>query len=394
MSKRKTIRILAVADPAVEQYKRGNAVTEIWEAKSGVHVEFGPVDWGEYPARVFDHLQTGNDYYDAVMIPGYFWLPKFATNRWISPLDELVKANTDIWDDYDFADIHPGLRFELSYENQHYLLPCFSEVQIVYYNKKLLAETGIENLPIPISTKEYIQLASAAHNPPNMIGTHFKGSLAESFPEWLPFFSEEGGELFDEQNFPLFNSAAGQKSLHALLALKKVSGPSIDASDNETILQLLHQGKLAIINHWSGQIGPVLNPIINPYSDDYGFTHFMDPWGSVWAFALNAAGKHQNETFSYLCWITNSQNDKEQLRYSGSPTRISTLTDLELAQKHPWLPTLNSALECRRSFPSFVQFADIVGTLYNMVNQVLQNIQSPEEALKIAESKCRETLSQ
>lgn len=393
MSNRKTIRILAVADPAVEQYKRGTGITEIWEMKSGVHVEFEPVAWGEYPARVFDHLQSGKDYYDAVMVPGYFWLPKFATNGWISPLDELAKANPDIWTAYDYADIHPGLRFELSYENQSYLLPCFSEVQVIYYRKKLLAEAGIENIPASISTKDYTQFATAAHNLPHVFGTHFKGSLAESFPEWLPFFSEEGGELFDEHNFPLFNSDAGQKSLQALLALKKVSGPDIDTSDNETILRLLHQGKLAIINHWSGQIRPILNPDINPYSEDYGFTHFQNPWGSVWAFALNAAGKQQYETFSYLCWITNAQNDKEQLHYSGSPTRISTLTNINLAQTHSWLPTLNSALECRKSFPSFVRFADIVGNLYEMVNQVLQNTQSPKVALKIAESKCRETLS-
>lgn len=386
------VRVLAVADPAADLYRRGNGVTEIWEQRTGGHVGFESVPWVDYPIRLFEMLQSGKSDYDIFMVPGYFWLPKFVSENWVCALDDLVKENPETWKEYDFLDIHPGLKNELKYNDRLYLLPCFSEIQIVFYRKDILAAAGFRDIQMPLKSQDYFRIACATHNPPQIFGTHIKGGLAESFPEWLPWFSDSGGTLFSDNEEPAFNKNTGEQSLNYMLELSKFCGPDIQNSDNETIFYLLQEGRLAIINHWSGQISPILDKSKNPYAELYGFTHLKNPWGSIWSFALNPVSHSKQAAFSYLCWATCAENDKLQTLYSGSPTRLSTLNDSEWNKKYVWLPALNSALEARKQFPSFVQFFNVMDILYEMVNSILKKENPISIALRNASAACEKIL--
>ena len=202
-------------------------------------------------------LQEGRDDYDIIMAPGYFWLPKFASSGWLCTLDDMIQSNVKLWNVYDYDDIHPGLRFELEYLGKHFLFPCFSEIQLVFYRADLFKKEGVDLPKTPVSSEDYLKFARALHNPTGLFGTQIKASLAESFPEWLPWFSEFGGELFDGEKNPVFNSDAGTKAFEFMLALSRYCHPEMGSSDNEQILHLMHAGRIGIINHWSGQIGPI-----------------------------------------------------------------------------------------------------------------------------------------
>lgn len=383
------IRILAVDDPAVGLYQNGHHVTDQWEKITGMKVAFEPIQWSEYPAKVFSMLQSGSDAYDSVMVPGFFWLPKFASSKWVAPLDPLIDSIKEAWQAYQIEDVHPHLRIELSYLDKKYLIPSFSEVQIVYYRKDLIRDAGLETPKNPISINDYIMIAEKLHHPPDYYGTHIKGGTAESFPEWLPFFSSFGGDLFDGVQSPSFNNVAGIKSLQIMKALVNYCGPNVEQGDNATVLSLLKSGKVGIVNHWSGQLIPAMRERENGINEDYGFTFLENPWGSIWAFALNSASKKQIQTLSYLLYATCKENDIRQADYSGSPVRLSTLANPTLQFKYPWFDSLSGALDQKSSFPSFERFADIVGNLYLMVNDVLSGKKEISEALLQAENTCK-----
>ena len=42
------VKILAVDDPAVGLYMRGNGITEVWEEKNSARVQIDAIPWSDY----------------------------------------------------------------------------------------------------------------------------------------------------------------------------------------------------------------------------------------------------------------------------------------------------------------------------------------------------------
>lgn len=377
-----TIHILAVGDPAVDVYRADRPITQAWKQATGMAVDLEIVAWPDYVGKVFEVLGANDSTYDVVMAPGFFWLPSFASSGWLVPLDSLLEKLADAWHAYDDADIMPNLRAEMSFGGQRYLLPSFAEVQMIFYRKDWIEEAGVGPVPIPLPVERFAEIARALHNPPLRYGTHLKGGTAESFPEWLPFHSALGGELFDSDERPVFGGQAGLKSLSFLANLKDVCGPDMAQSDNDSVLHLMRDGKLGIVNHWSGQAALAAARVHNPqYADRYGYSYFEHPWGSVWSFGVTSASQNKLAATAYLLWATNAENDRLQGQHSGSPARLSTFA---AGDDHPWYPALRAALEHKRTFPSFVSFSERLGALYELVHEVLAGTSSVDAALQDA----------
>ncbi len=95
----------------------------------------------------------------------------------VSPYPIWLPTDPAAWQDYDYEDILPAMRKELEIDGDVYLLPSFSEVQIVYYRKDLLKKAGFEMLTSPVSLDTWFDVAKKTHEPTNNVfGTHFKGS--------------------------------------------------------------------------------------------------------------------------------------------------------------------------------------------------------------------------
>lgn len=374
---RNGISILAVGDPASELYRDNGPVSASWLKRGGIpaHVEIVP--WAEYAGMVFGELESGTGRYDIAMLPGFFWLPSMADKGWLLPVPA----------DSGPEDILPSLWDELFFGGRRYLFPAFAEAQTVIYRRDLAETAGFGILPSPLPVSLFMDVAKALHDPPRLFGTQLKGGTAESFPEWLPFLASRGGSLFGKNEEVLFDSAAGLDSLRDMLALARLSAPDVHLSDNETVNALVREGKVGIVNHWSGQLGPLMDPRSNPYADRYGFTYLEHPWATVWSFGINAASGNPEAALAWAAHATNGEHDALQGGISGSPVRRGSYgRDVK-----PWYQAVLGALERKNSFPSFVRFADMAGSLYAMVTDVLAGSRAPEAALRETAARCSTT---
>jgi multiple sugar transport system substrate-binding protein len=159
-------------------------------------------------------------------------------------------------------------------------------------------------------------------------------------------------------------------------------GEDVSESDNATLFHLLTNGKVGIVNHWSGQLSPIMDTMINPFINNYGFATLENPWGTVWAFGITSASDNKNEAFSFLLHITGANADLLQGNYSGSPVRRSTFNNQQAVNEFPWFPALLESIERKHTFPSSESFSDKMGHLYNMVHQVFSGNLTPEEAVQ------------
>jgi len=376
LDKQSYIRILAIGDPASELYRSNGPLTGSWTEKTGIKVDVDIRPWAEYADLVFAELASGRGTCDVVMLPGFFWLPSMASKGYLSPLEDLLPRAEEAWKAFDFEDIPLSLRKELFFKNTHFLIPAFAEVQTVVYRQDLLEAAGVPPLQRPVPMDRYIETAETLHSPPTVYGTLLKGGPAESFPEWLPFLSAAGGGLFGPDERPVFDSAAGRESLRMMCSLREVSAPGVETADNEAVNSLIRSGKVGIVNHWSGQLGPLSVQA----AGRYGYTYLEHPWGTVWSFGITSASRNKEAALAYLLYAANPANDILQGDLSGSPVRNATYR----TNRHPWYRTVAEALERKNSFPSFVRFGDLAGHLYSMVTEVLAGGVEPRRALRQA----------
>lgn len=376
------IRILCVDDPAVRLYVRSGDLISTWCGSSGYDVDLVVLPWNKYPDTIFSALKSGSKEYDVVMLPGYFWLPGFAVNKWLTPLTELAKNNDAAWKEYCYEDILPALRKELEIDGTVYLLPSFSEVQIVYYRKDLLEKAGLKPLASPITLDLWLETARKLHDPQNGIfGTQFKGSDTESMVEWLPFYTEAGGTLPDGERSREFPTRSMTASFKKLIDFLPFCREDVGNSDNATLFDMLTQGTVGIANHWSGQLGPIMDYKTNPFASNYGFAALENPWGTVWAFGIPSASMNKDAAFSCLLHMTGAAADVLQGDYSGSPARRSTFNDTAAWRTHPWFPALLECIERKHTFPDSPKFADLMSSLYAASHRIFAGLVSPEKAI-------------
>ncbi|NLF50142.1 MAG: extracellular solute-binding protein [Leptolinea sp.] len=377
------IRILCVDDPAVKLYAETGDLVSDWSKRTGISVEIVILPWEKYPDTIFSGLKSGCVDFDIVMLPGYFWLPGFVANGWLTPLTNLITSHTPEWQAYDYDDILSAIRKELEIDGTIYLLPSFSEVQIMYYRQDLLEKAGYSSLQSPVSLQSWLEIASRLNDPSNgLYGTHFKGASTESMVEWLPFYTAAGGVLPDGSTSKCFPDKTIIESMKQLMAFLPYCRADVGQSDNASLFSLLTGGNVGIVNHWSGQLGPIMNKSVNSYATKYGFASLEHPWGTVWAFGIPSTSNNKDAAFSCLLNLTGETADLQQGKYSGSPARHSSFIDQQALNTYPWFPALLQCIERKNTFPSSPEFADLMGELYSISHQIFSGEISAEDSAR------------
>lgn len=79
----KTIRVLAVGDPAVDAYTRPEyGILPRFEEAEGIKVDFDIVPWDSYYGTLMDAF-SGTKQYDIVMVAGHLCLLKSLSLEWL-----------------------------------------------------------------------------------------------------------------------------------------------------------------------------------------------------------------------------------------------------------------------------------------------------------------------
>lgn len=128
--------------------------------------------------------------------PDLFYLkgmvaPSYMSFRILQPLDGLIAASPD----FDKADFYPFAIEAFQYEGQQYGLPKDFNPYVLFYNKKLFQEAGIDSLPNDWQTFE--QVATQLTKDKNGDGqTDQFGFIVEPIVEMvMPFVYQNGGHF-------------------------------------------------------------------------------------------------------------------------------------------------------------------------------------------------------
>lgn len=285
------------------------------------------------------------------------WKTEYVSKGLLQPLAPFF-ANPALADPaYQIKDIVPGYLANLGLVGgpKGYLpgpgavlygLPYGAETSILAYRRDVFAKLDLQ----PPTT--YAELQALLPVLRDKAGMGALASRSEAGHQcvhaWLLHVNPLGGHMFDNQWHPTFQNAVG---VQALKLLKEIvdTGPAGAASMNQgDMMKTFLQGETAMYLDSTVIFGPVkgassqVEGKVSYAMHPKGLRHSSQSGGLGLAIPRNA--RNADAAFLLMQWLTSMAQDKAVSRLGGAPTRLSTLTDVDLVRQYPEYITLREQL--------------------------------------------------
>jgi sorbitol/mannitol transport system substrate-binding protein len=289
--------------------------TEVFEeAYPGITLNWVILPENELRNTVTTDVATGASTFDIITV-GLFDTPIFAENGWLNSIDSLMATFPDsVQPDYNLEDVLEGIRLGLSYEDELYALPFYGESSMLFYNKAIFEEVGLE-MPEQPTWEEVREFACAIHDPDN--GRY--GIVLRGLPGWGEIFAPlttvvntYGGRWFDENWEPQLTSPEWNEAVSFYINLINDCGqPGATGTGFTEALTLMSQGQAAMWVDATVAAGFLSNPEESQVVDDLGFA--LAPVGPVakgnhwlwsWNLAVPSTTQHPAEALQFITWAT------------------------------------------------------------------------------------------
>ncbi|OGX68249.1 MAG: glycerol-3-phosphate ABC transporter substrate-binding protein, partial [Paenibacillus sp. RIFOXYA1_FULL_44_5] len=281
---------------------------------------------------------VGNDVPDVVQLNTRVW-PVFAKNGALLALDDYIKNDKDL----NFADFKKGLLVNTTFDGKQYTLPYNRSTPILYYNKNIMKEIGLdpEN---PVTTWD--DLAAAAKKATIVKdGKTERFGFAASMSGWYNYslvWSNGGSILGDDGKTVLLDKPEAARGLQLWsdminkdkTMMPPTSGTSTSGSSaGQTLDQSFFNGKVAFIISSTGSLGTYQSSI---KGFELGstflpkFNEYAVPTGGANLAIMNKISKEkQDAAWKFVKFMTS----KEQAIFFAQKTGYLPIR--ESAEKSP-----------------------------------------------------------
>ncbi|RIH90965.1 sn-glycerol-3-phosphate-binding periplasmic protein UgpB [Calidithermus terrae] len=148
------------------------------------------------------------------------------------------------------ADLLPAARSVSTYRNRTYVLPLVVVVPVMYYNKALFEQAGLDPARPPRTWGE-LEAAARRLSREGQWGVNIPGQWVR----WA-FVKQNGGEWIDEGGRVLINAAPSVAAYEYLLGLVRQGSASREAALKEDVgRQLFYAGRVGVTFDSSGNYG-------------------------------------------------------------------------------------------------------------------------------------------
>jgi multiple sugar transport system substrate-binding protein len=373
-----TITVVAVGDPAVYAYvDRKLGIIDRYERSRNASVRFDIIPFESYYGTMMDALE-GRREGDIVMAAGHLWLRDLVGKGHLAPVSWPSDPG---WDE---ADIVPAIREEMRVDGVCYMYPSFCDGHFVLYRKSAVQEALGRPMPDVVTTDELREAAFRCHGVQGMHGIVLKAHPSEILLDVLPYFRQEGVELFDPRTHrPDFNREAGVRALEKYLALRDIAPKETGTFGNDEVREAFQQKRAAFAVTWGGQLGVVLDDrCLEP--EDVGFCVLRTAWNVTWGFAVNARSARKELANDLLGHLASREVDRLVGAWCGSPVRRSTYE--ADGGKYRWYAAHLDLIErYAKPLPQMKDAGARLDALYRALAAAFRDECSPGEALARAE---------
>ena len=203
--------------------------------ETGIKVEFEDISFDVMYEKLKTTFIGGAPTYDVVWYDT-MWTPEFSKAGWIRDLsdylhnDKLTPANFGYPNDFFATEISGAYAQDNTWKLPKgiYGIPWIAGFNPLYYRTDLLKKAGFDRPPATMD--ELLKYAKAMNDPKNgTYGFVMSAKQPRIVYDWSGYLWTYGGDFFDANFKPIFNSPAGVKALETYIALGKLSPPGVGA---------------------------------------------------------------------------------------------------------------------------------------------------------------------
>ncbi|MDF2925793.1 MAG: extracellular solute-binding protein [Paenibacillaceae bacterium] len=351
------------------------SVKGAFEKEHNVTIEILGLEAADLKQKVTLDAKNKTGAYDLIMADDP-WMPEFSEANIFAKLSGLgVKEDADFEESSLALGKHPYKTGDL------YALPFSGNVQLFFYNKKLLDSKGIKT---PQSWDEVLEAAGKI-KAGGGTGYVIRGQQGNPIvSDFLPVFWAYGGQVFDSSWKAQVDSEAGKKALNTYISLLK-TGANYEQTD---IVSSVSEGRAAMALGWpswfikNGESSADYAPI--PAKAAVSGTAASTGMIGNWMMGVTANSANKDLAGKFLTFITSSESQKIMAEHGGVPTRKSVYLDSALSAKFKHFPVQLEALQNSVARPRTPKWSRVEEALGAELSAAVAGTKSVDDALAAA----------
>lgn len=348
---------------------------------TGITVNWSNTPYESYKDEILIEASSGTGSYDLVAWVDA-WGPQL--EPFLTPIDELVAKDNVPLDDY------PEVYLDAARlgTDTLYGLPLRGHAFMLWYRQDVLDELGLE---VPTTWQEVEAAAKAIDEQTDFDGLslYYNVGTGQNLFTWLSMLWGAGGDVFDENNQPIFNNEVGVEATNLYVNFLRdgLTSPDAVASGEQDAWQAMAQGRAAMFPGWSWIYESLANPEFSNQEvvDNLGFVAApgweggnRTSYGYIWPVGIFGTSRNQDASWEYLKWLTNAKTDLELVIDKSNPglstvvtTHYSALTSPKVNETTGGLQeAMAASLRDARTEPLVPEWLDVQSILEVAINEI------------------------
>lgn len=365
---------------------------------TGIKIEAQSVSWPDLLPKYITAFASKSDAFDIVMV-GETHVGIMGEAGWYIPLNNLITPE-------DLEDIIPSYTGMFTWDGDLIAMPYMGMPYMLFYNSKVLSDAGLE----PAKTWEELadqskQLQNAGTVNYGITWPLLSGDDMSS-ETWGVVMMSLGGQWFDENGEPAFNSEIGLEAMNFIIDSihrdKWASPSSVEVEKLESLKNFVN-GRDAYNINWSFMFPMALDPsqsVIADYAKIAPIPSEPDAKYSSWiggaALGINPfiSDERKEAALEYIKFITGRENALKLVAKGWLPMWKSVYDEPEAAELNPDISVLKEQLGKTELRPVAVWYPEFNEILRLELSPAFSGKISAQEALDSAEQKVLQRIAE
>ena len=297
------------------QFEAHEARMAAFEDATGIDVVVDYVPFPNMKEALTAEMVGGAGDYDVVSIMDG-WVSSL--KNLIDPIDEGIAAQGTDLSDFPTAHLRHGY-----IDGKLHCLPVRGHVQLLFYRKDILDQAGVTP---PSTWTEVVEAGKAVQASSELAGIALPyGKLnGQNLQVWINLLWGHGGDLFDKDGNPVFNSEAGVDATQQFIDLlleHKIVPVGAAAYVEQDAVNSFKQGNSAMLPLWWWVRSQLTDPEESKVTDEQlGVMALPSVAGSerttftnTWIFGVTEGSRNRDAAIEYLGWLTDPAIERDVL---------------------------------------------------------------------------------
>ncbi len=400
-----TLRIGTQASQWADVFKK---MAPQFTEETGIEVVFDDISFDVMYEKLKTTFIGGASTYDLVWYDS-MWAPEFAKAGWVKDLTPYLADDKLTPASFDYPNGFYATEITGNYADGNvwrlpagvWGIPWIAGFNPLYYRTDLFEKAGIVDAEgkarPPETMADLLADAKKLNDPANKVyGFVMSAKQPRIVYDWSQFLWTYGGDFFDADFKPIFNSDAGVTSLETYIELGKNAPPGVGAYHITEAWTSFMQGSAALAWTWQdlASVAREDSAIIGKFLCAAPPTHDGKRVSLLGAITASVPSSASNPEAAYLfvTWAQEAQRAKEATLAGAMSWRKAIYDDPAVEEMYPSAAgdVEKLTIETARPVPLIPEWAAVDQIIGEQVSAAFAGTKSPKEALDEAARRVEE----